>query len=197
LNWLSIAIHLADSDERAVLIADEGGCVRLTNLACERLLGWKRDQIAGNALADLVDESTRARLVDALAGALGGRPGRCAVRLRAADGTLVEADLMLEPVGLDTPDAHGVIGIVDGPRMPPDFGRLVREGLAALAQRRGLSEREREVLDHLVLGLSVEDIGKALGIAPRTAKFHQANVLAKLGVASRLELLRLLVDPTR
>jgi PAS domain S-box-containing protein len=195
LNWLTIAIYLADTDERALIIVDDGGRVRLTNLACERLFGWTRAEIAGQALADLVDDSTRARLVATLGAALGGVPGHCAVRLRAADRALVDADLLLEPVGVEGAGDRGVIGIVDGPRSAPAFGRMVRDQLAALAERHGLSDREREVLIHLALGLSVEDIGRALGIAPRTAKFHQANVLAKLGVGSRLDLLRLLVDP--
>lgn len=73
--------------------------------------------------------------------------------------------------------------------------QLAREQLSSLANRHALSEREREVLDHLVRGRTVEDIGSALGITPRTAKFHQANVLAKLGIDSRVELVKLLIDP--
>jgi DNA-binding CsgD family transcriptional regulator len=73
--------------------------------------------------------------------------------------------------------------------------QLAREQLSSLANRHALSEREREVLDHLVRGRTVEDIGEALGITPRTAKFHQANVLAKLGIDSRVELVKLLIDP--
>jgi DNA-binding CsgD family transcriptional regulator len=77
------------------------------------------------------------------------------------------------------------------------LGKLVHERVATLSQEYRLSAREREVLAHLVRGDTVEDIGTALGITPRTAKFHQANVLAKLGIASRVELIRLLVDPDR
>jgi PAS domain S-box-containing protein len=71
--------------------------------------------------------------------------------------------------------------------------QLVRGKLALLAARSGLSERERQVLDLLVLGRSLEDIGVVLGISPRTAKFHQANLLDKLGVESRVDLLRLVL----
>jgi len=56
-----------------------------------------------------------------------------------------------------------------------------------------LSPREREVLDLLLLGRSHDEIGAALRIAPRTAKFHQANVLRKLGADSRADLLRVLL----
>lgn len=55
----------------------------------------------------------------------------------------------------------------------------------------GLTAREREVLELLLLGRTHEDIAVALGISERTSKFHQANLLAKLGAESRMDLLRL------
>lgn len=61
--------------------------------------------------------------------------------------------------------------------------------LADLAQ---LSEREREVLRYLLLGRSLDVIASLVGIAVRTVKYHQANVLQKLGADSRADLLRLL-----
>ena len=54
-----------------------------------------------------------------------------------------------------------------------------------------LTEREREVLDLLLLGRTHEDIAQLLGISERTSKFHQANLFTKLGAESRLDLLRL------
>src|ERR1019366_6989194 len=57
---------------------------------------------------------------------------------------------------------------------------------------RALSERERQVLTLLLRGRGVEDIATMLEIAPRTVKFHQANVLQKLGADSRPHLLPLL-----
>ena len=74
-----------------------------------------------------------------------------------------------------------------------EVSELLRGKMATLAERQRLSGREREVLDLLVLGRSLEEIGTVLGISARTAKFHQANLLAKLGVDSRLDLLRLLL----
>ena len=56
-----------------------------------------------------------------------------------------------------------------------------------------LSERERQVLTLLLRGRGVEDIATMLEIAPRTVKFHQANVLHKLGADSRLNLLRVIL----
>lgn len=59
-----------------------------------------------------------------------------------------------------------------------------------IAQAR-LTEREREVLELLLLGRTHEDIAHVLGISERTSKFHQSNLLVKLGAESRLDLMRL------
>lgn len=52
-----------------------------------------------------------------------------------------------------------------------------------------LSFREQQVVDLLVKGLSNRKIGVVLGISERTAKFHVCNILHKLQVRTRRELL--------
>jgi len=52
-----------------------------------------------------------------------------------------------------------------------------------------LTEREREVLDHLLAGRTSKETAKALTISPRTAEAHRRNLLRKLGVGSARELL--------
>ena len=73
--------------------------------------------------------------------------------------------------------------------LPPDalLPELVDAKAARTAGEGALSERERQVLTLLLRGRGVEDIATMLEIAPRTVKFHQANVLQKLGADSRLE----------
>lgn len=61
-----------------------------------------------------------------------------------------------------------------------------------LSDRAELSAREREILMYLLLGRTSDDISNLLGIAARTVKYHQANVLQKLGADSRADLMRLL-----
>jgi DNA-binding CsgD family transcriptional regulator len=73
------------------------------------------------------------------------------------------------------------------------LGELLHARLRDLADGARLSGREREVLSFLYLGRSSREIAAALGIAARTVRFHQVNVLEKLGAASRLDLVRLLV----
>ena len=53
--------------------------------------------------------------------------------------------------------------------------------------RFGLTEREREILRLLAAGRSNPQIATALFISPKTASVHVSNILAKLGVDSRVE----------
>lgn len=53
-----------------------------------------------------------------------------------------------------------------------------------------LSPRECEVLQMLVQGASIDQIGRQLGMSPKTAANYQATIRAKLGVSNAIELLR-------
>ncbi|HEY8200084.1 MAG TPA: helix-turn-helix transcriptional regulator, partial [Actinomycetota bacterium] len=57
-----------------------------------------------------------------------------------------------------------------------------------------LTRREREVAALAVAGRSTRDIAGELGIGERTVETHLDNVYAKLGVDSRLELVRHAAD---
>lgn len=76
--------------------------------------------------------------------------------------------------------------------------RMLPSLLASLVERRNqerealmrlsrLTAREREVLDLLATGAKNAAIANALTISPDTARTHVQNLLAKLGVHSRLE----------
>jgi DNA-binding CsgD family transcriptional regulator len=60
-------------------------------------------------------------------------------------------------------------------------------GPAGELARLGLTHREREVLFQVAAGRSNAQIAKVLFISPKTAGVHVSNILAKLGVASRVE----------
>lgn len=49
------------------------------------------------------------------------------------------------------------------------------------------SEREKDVVNHLLLGKSNKQIALELGISNRTVEFHLSNIYAKLAVTSRTE----------
>lgn len=57
----------------------------------------------------------------------------------------------------------------------------------ALQRVPSLSDRERDVLQLLGLGLSDAEVAAVLCITTRTVKFHVANVVRKLGGVSRIQ----------
>jgi DNA-binding NarL/FixJ family response regulator len=80
---------------------------------------------------------------------------------------------------------------------PSLAGRLLARGApgssvsAAESGGEALTEREREVLQLVALGLPNKQIARRLGISEHTVKFHVAAILAKLGAASRTEAVHL------
>lgn len=68
-------------------------------------------------------------------------------------------------------------------------GLAVREQpwLAETADHEPLTPRELEVFELLGKGLSNREIGELLGISAHTAKYHVAQILAKVGAATRAE----------
>jgi two-component system, NarL family, response regulator NreC len=54
----------------------------------------------------------------------------------------------------------------------------------------GLTEREREVLTHLAEGASNDEIATVLVISPKTVERHRENIMRKLNLHSRSELVR-------
>jgi DNA-binding NarL/FixJ family response regulator len=55
----------------------------------------------------------------------------------------------------------------------------------------GLTNREQEVLAHVVAGRTYAEIARALVISEKTVSVHVSNLLRKTGTSSRLELARL------
>jgi DNA-binding NarL/FixJ family response regulator len=68
-------------------------------------------------------------------------------------------------------------------------GRLKNNNQAMAGQLPppGLSSRELEVLNLIVLGLANKQIAYTLNIAEETAKVHVKNILHKLGVQDRTQ----------
>ncbi|MCW2523122.1 MAG: two component transcriptional regulator, LuxR family [Frankiales bacterium] len=78
--------------------------------------------------------------------------------------------------------------VADGEHyVEPDLGaRLVVDDSSP--ELLALSERERDVLHLLALGYTNQEIGKRLYVSVRTVDSHRANIMRKLGLETRAEL---------
>ncbi|MFD8482487.1 LuxR C-terminal-related transcriptional regulator [Kitasatospora sp. NPDC059673] len=136
------------------------------------------------------------------------KPGRMHVSWQFADGlaghgTVLRAVVRGDGLGVLAADALGAhrtaeriaaLGGRNTVEAVPGWGATVTVDLplalpepAAGDPLDGLQPRELEVLDQLARGRRNRDIAAALHISESTVKFHVANILAKLGVASRGE----------
>jgi len=71
-----------------------------------------------------------------------------------------------------------------------EFRRLSREATGT----QPLTEREREVLQHVARGYTYREVGEQLHIAPKTVENHVRNILDKLHLSRRQELIRYAVE---
>lgn len=68
---------------------------------------------------------------------------------------------------------------------------LARRNDPAVSEPAGATRRQRQVLFYASMGLSNQEIGYALGLAENTISAHLASGLARLGLANRVELIRI------
>lgn len=90
-----------------------------------------------------------------------------------------------------TPDTllEAVRGAARGQSLlDPSIAHVVLEELSQFSPARPpLSEREREVLQHLALGRTNREISELMVVSPETVKTHVGNILTKLQLAHRTQ----------
>jgi FixJ family two-component response regulator len=106
---------------------------------------------------------------------------------------------------------NGAFDFVEKPFRGSDVVARVREAIAALARRQAnsstsdelafrlppstepLTPRECEVLRQLVGGASNKEVGRQLGISPRTVEVHRARIMEKVGAKNIADLIRMVM----
>lgn len=106
---------------------------------------------------------------------------RLSSRLQAHFSSLAEGPVYPTDVGLGRPrpvaDVPGIVTALPGDQLSPD----IVQGIEAL------TDREREVLKMISLGMPNKSIGARLFITEKTVKTHANHVFRKLGVSSRVQ----------
>ena len=103
---------------------------------------------------------------------------------------------------------HGAFDFLQKPFRDQDLLDRVQRALARDAKLREslgehakirtrldtLTEREREVLDLMILGKQNKSVAQELGVSPRTIEIHRARVMEKMEAQSVAELVRMMLD---
>ncbi|OZC62588.1 hypothetical protein CH306_04820 [Rhodococcus sp. 15-725-2-2b] len=130
-------------------------------------------------------------------GVLQGRPDATEVETSARtltafglpwDGARLASEAALTVT--DTATATSLLHIARSLRQPSSTGR---DNPRSTPQPTGsLSEREAEVAELLVLGVTYREVGSRLYISPKTVEHHVARIRRRLGAQSRSELISML-----
>ena len=186
----------------------------VVRLACDSLPGV---ELAGEAatVATALDPAATADLVVLDLDLPEGDGMRLLRELRPTEGgpaVLVLADRVDGPTVLEAlrlgaggflPKAEGlrrmseaIRRVLAGERVVPpeleqaavtELGRFARQAREGSEMQTFLTPREREVLDKLAEGLTMQQIGRRLGISPRTVETHVAKLYRKLEVHTRVQ----------
>ena len=95
----------------------------------------------------------------------------------------------------------GAVDFIEKPYVPEvllsavekalDAGKMMREAIAAAHLLDRLTPRERDVLRHLIDGLSNKQVAYELQISTRTVEVHRSHIMEKLQAGSLSDLVRL------
>jgi len=165
---------LEDVQLPAVLL-DRDGTIRWQNKASSALRGRR----VGAPFAELVAPDQQPETREFLTGILcGGQPAELTLQIMNAAGSYVPIQLSAVPVrGGGTVVAVFGLGQRPPKAMPP----------ATTPTAAALTGRQLEILRLLAEGCSTDEIASQLVLSSTTVRNHIANLIAALGVHSRLQ----------
>jgi DNA-binding NarL/FixJ family response regulator len=162
LNALSTALHRSAGLAAGILDGDADALLKIAD----------SHAAVGRPLPEA---QAREHAAEALAAA--GSAGEARLQLGAAQDRYARLDAAWDMARADARlRAHGIRRGAHGPRRRPKAGWDA------------LTETERRVAALLAEGLSNPDIAARMFTSRRTVQFHVSNILAKLGLSSRVEL---------
>lgn len=186
---------------------DAGGRIRMWNAAAERLLGFSRDAVLGKPCHEVLAGHDRSGNLVCFPGCQcsvlvrRGEPVRhFDLRVRRPDHEDAWINVSTIPIRLPDGKLQAMVHLMRATGEPADLSEIAEAVLARLNTEPGLdrpagatspldrlSRREREVLALMANGAASREIAERLCISLTTVRNHTQNILAKLGVHSKLE----------
>ncbi|WP_433268009.1 LuxR C-terminal-related transcriptional regulator [Actinosynnema sp. CS-041913] len=131
--------------------------------------------------------------LDVLAGKVDADQVEAAAKGLHAVGQWWDAARLAGQAAIRTSDRQAMVRLLDCARLlqgrPVGVGRKPAEPVAEASETGKLSDREREVAELVVGGLTYKQVGDRLFISAKTVEHHMARIRQRLGCTSRAELL--------
>lgn len=168
--------------------------IEVANSAFCRLTGYAEADIVGRNCRFLAGEATEPWLTDRIRDGIARRTSVLVDILNyRSDGSAFRNAVLISPLFDEEGELAWFLGsqVELGDDSPRLFAAR-RERAALLVQT--LPPRQLEVLEQLSHGLLNKQIAHRLGISEKTVKMHRALLLAKLGVSTSADAIRIAVE---
>jgi PAS domain S-box-containing protein len=190
---------LFEASPDAIILSDLNTNIIMVNHRAVRLLGYSNAEevIGRNSLEFIAPEDRQRAAQNALRTLQTGAIQSVEYTILRKDDTSFPAELSASSIvdGQGRPQAFtGVVRDISERKRAEEALQKTREEIESRVERRmqevngyGLTFRELTVLHLVAAGESDKEIATVLGISPLTAHKHLANILDKMGAASRTE----------
>ncbi|MBW2733413.1 MAG: PAS domain-containing protein [Deltaproteobacteria bacterium] len=192
--------HLGSRLDCGLLVVDERGVVTYINDRLADLFRAPRSTLVGQFVASWLEGDAKATFFRQFSQRRRGVSSPYSLRAQRADrtstvvsvipfprfdeqGTFRGTFAMLFEIGSD-PTAHMLEMVPHTERPPENSDRMLDE----------LSPRERQIVDTLMAGQDVGNVAQTFHISEHTVRNHIKSIYRKLGVHSRAELIRRILN---
>jgi DNA-binding CsgD family transcriptional regulator len=183
ISHAMVSEDLADNISDAIILLDSESRIITINRKGLELADMQKGSLIHEHLSCFIDEYDK--IVHEIGKMQQGEFGSfaCRVHMKGDENHTVYLDAWFSAVRDRFGDPIGVMVI----------GREVKESRQFRSRYR-ITDREEEIVRHIIQGQQTRQIASELGVAERTVKAHITNIYNKLGIGNRMQLLNILKE---
>jgi len=192
--------HLGSRLDCGLLVVDERGVVTYINDRLADLFRAPRSTLVGQFVASWLEGYAKATFFRQFSQRRRGVSSPYSLRVQRADHTSTVVSVIPFPRFDEKGTFHGTFAMLFEIGSDPDAQMLEMAPHAELPTNSHelldeLSPRERQIVDALMAGQDVSHVAQTFHISEHTVRNHVKSIYRKLGVHSRSELVRRVLNP--